>query len=177
MSGGLSKRVTIAGPEFSAFRVFFFLSAAVVMPLIESISPSAWTSDYRFGPFTNCYTFMTGFDQQFISTLGVTSLRPEDLGWTHFSTKMEWKDAVEMYFSPGGVVPQTGSVAAREGNQQMHALFMIWHDFIQEQRLAGLTFDYPFAWAVCFPMVLGGARLPLGGTQRNLLAGTGRTGR
>ena len=143
MSGGLSKRVTIAGPEFSAFRVFFFLSAAVVMPLIESISPSAWTSDYRFGPFTNCYTFMTGFDQQFISTLGVTALRPEDLGWTHFSTKMEWKDAVEMYFSPGGV---TG----REGNQQM---FMIWHDFIQEQRL---TFDYPFDWAVCFPMVLGG---------------------
>ena len=124
------------------------------MPLIESIPPSAWTSERRFGPFTNCYTFITGFDQQFISTLGVTALRPEDLGWTHFSTKKEWKEAVDMYFSPGGVVPQAGSVAAREGNN--HALlFMIWHNFIQEQRGA-LTFDYPFAWAVCFPMVLGG---------------------
>jgi hypothetical protein len=72
------------------------------MPLIESISPNAWTSERRFGPFTNCYTFMTGFDEQFIGTLGVTALRPEDLGWIHFSTKREWKDAVEMYFSPGG---------------------------------------------------------------------------
>ena len=126
------------------------------MTLIDSISPSAWTSEHRFGPFTNCYTFMTGFDQQFISTLGVTALRPEDLGWIHFRTKGEWKDAVEMYFSPAGVVPQAGTGAAREGNQHMHALFMIWHDFIKEQWLAGLTSDYPFAWAVCFPWVLGG---------------------
>ena len=125
------------------------------MPLIESILPSEWTNERRYGPFTNCYTYMTGFDQQFINTLGVTALRPEDLGWTRFSTKNEWKQAVDLYFSPGGVVPQAGSVSAREGNQNMHA-FMIWYDFIQEQQLAGLTFDYPFVWAICFPMVLGG---------------------
>lgn len=144
----------------SSFRVFVFclLQLQSEMPLLASISPSVWTSERSFGPFTNCYTFMTGFDEQFIKTLGVTALRPEELGWTSFNTKREWKDAVEMYFSPGGVVPQAGSVAAREGNQPMHLLFMIWYDFIKEQRngIAGLTFDYPFAWAVCFPMVSGG---------------------
>ena len=121
------------------------------MPLLESIAPSAWTSERRFGPFRNCYTFMTGFDEHFISSLGVTALRPEDLGWTYYDTKEQWKAAVDLYFSPGGIVPQAGSVAHREGKQQMS--FMIWSDFIHQQQQAGLTFDYPSVWAICFPMV------------------------
>ncbi len=119
---------------------------------------------------------MTRHDQQFINTLGVTALRPEDLGWTHFSTKREWKDAVEMYFSPGGVVPQAGSVAAREGNQQMQVI----HDL--ERLYSGTTarraeFRLPVRVGRMLPHGIGGARLPLGGAQWNLLAGTGRTGR
>jgi hypothetical protein len=122
------------------------------MPLIASISSTAWSSERRFGPFTNCFTFMTGFDDQFIQGLGCKALRPEELGWTWLETSKQWEEKVTHYFSPGGIVPQTGSMAHREGEQQQ--LFMIWSQFISLQR-SGLVFDYPFVWVICFPMIRG----------------------
>ena len=121
------------------------------MPLIESIAPDIWRSEHKFGPFTNCFTFMTGFDDQFIIGLGVNTLRPEDMGWTCLETKDQWEHVVKHYFSPGGIVPQAGSVASREGKQQ---LFMIWQEFIHLQQ-SGLLVDYPSVWAICFPMIRG----------------------
>ena len=66
--------------------------------LVAKYTPNHLSS-VEFGNVTNCFTFMTGFDDDKIQRLGVAVLRPEDLGWDKLETTEEWKKAVADYFN------------------------------------------------------------------------------
>lgn len=106
----------------------------------------------NFGSFTNCFTFMQGFDVNFVSRLGVKTLRPEDLGWLHFTTKEQWKQAVSKHFDPAGIPAQKGTLADREGNElNPNINTSITHNLCH----LGLNFDGNYVLAICFPKIEG----------------------
>jgi hypothetical protein len=55
--------------------------------LVAIVYPNYFNSPHFRGLVSNCFTFMTGFDDTFMGSLGVKALRPEDLEWTSLRTK------------------------------------------------------------------------------------------
>ena len=121
--------------------------------LILSVYPDYFRGTISFGPLTNCFTFLTGFDDQFMGSLGVVhAFRPEDLGWTNLATQAEWLRVVNAYFDPSLVPAQLGSVAEREGYGCTHDLYLSSQNLYL---LIGLDWTPPTHAAVCFPMITG----------------------
>lgn len=79
--------------------------------LVATVYPKYFNSA-ALGNLNHCFTFMTGFDDDFMEFLGVKALRPEDLGWTKMQTKEEWISVVNDYFKPQLPEPQPPSVPA-----------------------------------------------------------------
>ncbi|TPX45977.1 hypothetical protein SeLEV6574_g03516 [Synchytrium endobioticum] len=109
------------------------MSGSKPLGLVDTVPASAFKTDLRFGPFTNCFTFMTGFDDNFMDKLGIRALRPEHLRWTELATKELWVKTVTDYFSPQNPLPQPGTVVAREG----------------------IHFSAPSVKCICFPKING----------------------
>lgn len=132
--------------------------------LVATVYPKYFNSA-AFGSLTNCFTFMTGFDNAFMEFLGVTALRPEDLGWTNLETKEEWISAVNDYFKPLLPEPQHGSTADRFGTYEPDtcALDTCSHSlpdlpYISSSVLCeptGIHWTPPSVPALCFPLVKG----------------------
>lgn len=128
--------------------------------LVARIYPKYFNSA-AFGSLTNCFIFLTGFDNGFHEVLGVKPIRPEDLGWTDLPTKDEWIAAVSQYFNPQLPASQTGSTADRFGECLSHmgggavASFvpLISHSILCE--FTGLHWTPPCTAAVCFPLISG----------------------
>jgi hypothetical protein len=119
---------------------------ATVYPKYFNVAP--------FGSFTNYFTFMTGFDDNFMGFLGVKALRPEDLGWTNLHTKEEWITAVNSYFNPELPEAQPGSTADRYGEcfpyqDVPHISSSVLCDS------SGLHWTPPSVPAICFPLIEG----------------------
>ena len=128
--------------------------------LVARIYPKYFNSA-AFGNLTNCFTFLTGFDDGFHERLGVKPIRPEDLGWTDLATKEDWIAAVTQYFNPQLPSPQAGSTADRFGETSLRAgtaaaasaVPLISHSALCES--VGLHWSPPCTAAVCFPMIRG----------------------
>lgn len=125
--------------------------------LVASIYPKYFNSA-AFGSLTNCFTFLTGFEDRFHDILGVQPMRPEDLGWTDLTTKEEWIAAVSKYFNPQLPPLQDGSVADRFGEMgrstaNLVVAPMMSHAVISES--TGLHWTPPCTAAVCFPLISG----------------------
>jgi hypothetical protein len=122
--------------------------------LLATIFPDGLVQfSLSFGSFTNCFTFMQGFDDNFVSGLSVETLRPETLGWTNLRSREEWLVAVSNHFSPSGIPAQRGSSADREGEDDMiHKLYSCSINYYNN---TGLNFDAPFVNAICVPKISG----------------------
>lgn len=123
--------------------------------LVAKIYPNYVNSSTAFGSLTNCFTFMTGFDDAFMDFLGVKALRPEDLGWIELETQQEWIDAVNDYFNPTLPEAQPGSTAHRFGTCS-HSFPDL--PYISSSVLCdptGLHWTPPSTVALCFPLIKG----------------------
>lgn len=136
--------------------------------LVATVFPKYFNSA-AFGSLTNCFTFMTGFDDTFMEVLGVTVLRPEDLGWIKLETKEEWISAVTDYFKPQLPEAQRGSVADRLGTYAYepgtcaHETDTCSHGFLNLPYISssflceptGLHWTPPSVPALYFPLIKG----------------------
>ena len=124
--------------------------------LVAIVYPNYFNSPHFRGLVSNCFTFMTGFDDTFMGSLGVKALRPEDLEWTSLRTKEGWVSAVNQYFNPHLPEPQPGSTVARYGRCFLDHCCNCYHDY---QTLgcayAGLHWIPPSVRALCFPLIEG----------------------
>ena len=106
--------------------------------LVASIQPN-YFNDAAFATMTNCFTSLTGFDANFIGSLHVTALRPDELGWAaKYQTRDDWIAAVGNYFSTKLAEPQRGSGADRHGKCSCRC---------------PLHWTVKSARALCFPMI------------------------
>jgi hypothetical protein len=112
--------------------------------LVATVYPKYFNSA-ALGNLTQCFTFMTGFDDDFMEFLGVKALRPEDLGWTKMQTKEEWISVVNDYFKPQLPEPQPppGSMAGRR------------YDLNQSHSSPDRHWSPPSVPALCFPLIQG----------------------
>ena len=122
--------------------------------LVATVFP-AYFNSAAFGSMTNCFTFMTGFDDNFMQSLGVKALRPQHLGWTKLETKEEWAEKVTAYFNPQLPKPQPGSTADRNGTCSHTPPNL---PYISSSVLCdptGLHWTPPSGLALCFPLIKG----------------------
>jgi hypothetical protein len=121
--------------------------------LVACIYPKYFNSA-AFGSLTNCFTFLTGFDEGFHNVLGEKPIRPEDLGWTSLATKEEWIAAVTTHFNPQLPAAHAGSAADRFGEEPHPASApLVSHAVLSDS--TGLHWTPPCVPALCFPMVRG----------------------
>jgi hypothetical protein len=121
--------------------------------LVATVYPRYFNTT-AFGALTNCFTFLTGFDESFMDFYGVKELRPEDLGWTRLSTQQEWISAVNAYFNASRY-GESSKCARLEthGGDPLPDTPYVSSTFLCDS--TGLHWTPPSVPAVCFPMVKG----------------------
>lgn len=125
---------------------------AIIPGLVAKVYPNYFRCNFGFGLNTNCYTFMRGFDDVFMKSLGIAqTLRPEQLGWCNMKTKEEWNKVVCEYFNPKQIPAEKGSTADRLGNN-IDTLFFVSQQLHDE---LGLIWTPPTVDVICFPMIEG----------------------
>ena len=117
--------------------------------LVASVQPN-YFNNAAFATLTNCFTTLTGFDANFIGSLLVTAVRPDELGWKRYQTRDNWIAAVGNYFSTKLAEPQRGSGADRHGQCQCQC-----SPHISSLKPTGLHWTVNTTRALCFPMIEG----------------------
>ena len=117
--------------------------------LIGCINPTYFKTIYGYGAYTNCYTFMTGFDDE---KSNIKVLNPEDLGWLDLKTKDEWQRKVMEYFKPNKYT-DFNSTAYEEGKYD-YTIFKYINTLIYCEKI-GLTYIPEMISALCFPFIEG----------------------
>ena len=125
--------------------------------LVATVYPTFFNTA-AYGGFTNCFTFMVGFDDAFIASLGVKALRPEDLGWLTFKTKDDWISVVSSYFDPQLPQAQLASTAERLGACSGPAGGLFFFQISPDSSdPSGIHWKPPCVPAICFPKIEGAA--------------------
>ena len=122
--------------------------------LVASVQPT-YFNDAAFATLSNCFTSLTGFDANFIGSLQVTALRPDELGWTKYQTRDDWIAAVGKYFSTKLAEPQRGSGADRHGKCSHVCVCRCPISSPVLCNPSGLNWTVNSARALCFPMIKG----------------------